>query len=421
MSTDTRRPGVLIALLALLSLVGYALRSNITIAQEFMAPELGLTMADMGSISAWGFQLAYALFQLPAGFLGDRFGARVILGLAVVGWAAASFASGLAGVAGSAFLTLFAARVLLGISQAATYPVGSMAISHAIPAERRTTANAIFIASSMLGSALAPLTLAPLMAQAGWRSVFIASGVVGLIAAVIWFIVAPVHRRGPHAMRPLGEEIRLGLRLLKNRDLLLLSLSYLLHSAVFFVFVFWFFRYLTDGRGFDLLASGIWGSVPYFAAFLLAPLGGIAADRLARRLAPGRARRRVAMACLIAAATLVVIGANLPNAFLAIAALSLSVACISGAEGSFWSTATAIGHTNPGAAGGVLNLMGNLGGVISIWAVPRMRDPLGWTGLLGVWAAVSVVAALLWLLVRVDRPEPGQSPSTRADGVPLAA
>jgi len=58
---------------------------------------------------------------------------------------------------------------------------------------------------------------------------------------------------------------------------------------------------------------------------------------------------------------------------------------------------------NPGAAGGVLNLMGNLGGVVSIWAVPRMRDPLGWTGLLAVWAGVSVVAALLWLSVRVDR------------------
>ncbi|MEO7963484.1 MAG: MFS transporter, partial [Gemmatimonadaceae bacterium] len=63
-------------LLALVSLVGYALRSNIAIAQEFMAPELGLSMAQMGVISAWGFQLAYAVFQIPGGFLGDRYGAR---------------------------------------------------------------------------------------------------------------------------------------------------------------------------------------------------------------------------------------------------------------------------------------------------------------------------------------------------------
>lgn len=400
---DARRPGLLMLLLSLVSLVGYALRSNITIAQETMAPELGLTMADMGSISAWGFQLVYALFQLPVGILGDRLGARLVLGLAVAGWGIASFLSGMVGVGAAAFVTLLAARALLGVTQAATFPVGSMAISQAIPPARRTTANSIFIATSLLGSALAPLTLAPLMVKAGWRSVFMASGVVGLVMSALWLLFAPVSRQRPQRTATLGDEIVTGLKLLFHRDLFRLSVAYFLHSAVFFVFIFWFFRYLTDGRGFDLLASGIWGSVPPFTAFLLAPLGGLVADRLAARFGPGRGRRRVAMTCLITAASLVMIGANLPNPYLAIGALSLSVAFINAAEGPFWATATSLVKDNPGAAGGVLNLMGNLGGVVSIWAVPRMRDPLGWTGLLGVWAGVSVVAALIWLSVRVDR------------------
>jgi ACS family glucarate transporter-like MFS transporter len=409
MTRPASRPILLITLLAMVSLVGYALRSNITIAQEYMAPELGLTMNDMGTITAWGFQLAYALFQIPAGFLGDRYGARVVLGLAVTGWAIASLASGLVpAVAGSAFLMLFGARVLLGIAQAATYPVGSMAVAQSIPAHQRTTANSIYIAAATLGSALAPLTLAPLMVQAGWRSVFIASGVVGLITALVWFVFAPVElrRRPDHVQTPIVDQFRASLRLLRDRDLMLLSTSYLLHSAVFFVFIFWFFRYLTEGRGFTVLASGFWGSVPYFMAFAFAPMGGMLADWLGRRSDPGIARRRVAMTCLMVAATLVVIGANLPSPYLAIAALGLSVAAINGAEGSFWATATSLGRSNPGAAGGVLNLMGNLGGVISIWAVPRMKDALGWTTMLGVWAAVSVIAGLLWLAVRVDRTEP---------------
>jgi ACS family glucarate transporter-like MFS transporter len=117
----------------------------------------------------------------------------------------------------------------------------------------------------------------------------------------------------------------------------------------------------------------------------------------------------VAIGALITAASLVLIGARLSNPFLAIGALSLSVACINAAEGPFWATATSLGREAAGAAGGVLNLMGNLGGVISIWAVPRMRDPLGWTGLLSVWAGVAVVAALLWMTVRVDR---ANSPAT---------
>ena len=77
-----------------MSLVSYALRSNIAIAQEYMAPELGLSMAQMGIISAWGFQLTYALFQVPSGFFGDRYGARLVMWLAVMGWSVASLASG---------------------------------------------------------------------------------------------------------------------------------------------------------------------------------------------------------------------------------------------------------------------------------------------------------------------------------------
>ncbi len=408
MTRSTKHPVRLVVLLALVSLVSYALRTNISIAQEYLAPELGLSMKDMGTISAWGFQLAYALFQVPAGFLGDRFGARLVLGLALLGWAVASFASGLLPpAAGAAFFALFGARFFLGVTEAATYPVGAMAIYRHVPADRRATANGVFIAAALLGAALAPLTLAPLMVRAGWRPVFLASGVVALLMAVVWFGAAPPppSREERGLMPPLGAQFRASLALLFDRDLMILGLAYVMEAAVFFVFVFWFFRYLVEGRGFSVLASGVWGSAPYFVAFLLGPLGGLAVDRLARRMPAGRARRRVAMGGLLTAAALVVIGANLSNAFLAVAALSLSVGCINATESPFWTTATIMGHRNPGAAGGVLNFMGNLGGIISIWAVPRMQEAWGWTALLLVWAGVAVLSALLWLALPRERLE----------------
>lgn len=397
----------LVALLSLVSLVGYALRSNINIAQEQMAPELGLTMKDMGAVTGIGFLLSYALFQIPAGFMGDRFGARLVLGLAVAGWAVASFASGLVPAgATAAFLTLIVARVVLGVAQAATYPVGSMAIAQSLPIDRRATANSIYIGAALFGSALAPYTLAPLMVQAGWRSVFLASGVVGLATALLWSLFAPKTTGRQAATLPLAAQLKAALRLLTDRDLALLSISYFLHSAVFYVFIFWFFRYLTEGRGFSILASGRWGSLPYFMAALLAPLGGILADRLGRRMSPSVARRRVAMGCLVFAAALMVFGANLPSPYLAIVALGFSVAFINAAEGPFWATTTGLGAANPGAAGGVLNLMGNLGGLVSTVAVPWMTAAWGWTAMLALWAGVAVVAALLWLSVRVQRADP---------------
>ncbi|MEO8451049.1 MAG: MFS transporter [Gemmatimonadota bacterium] len=404
-SKSSPRPAVVVALLAFVSLVGYALRTNVQVAQQYMAPELGLTDADMGIISGVGFQLAYAVFQIPTGFLGDRFGSRIVLGLAIVGWAISSFAAGLIpATAGAtmAFASLFLVRLVLGFTQAATYPVGSMAIAQTVPPARRATANAIFIGAALIGSGLVPLTLAPLMVQLGWRSVFLVSGVVGLVAAAAWFLFAPPKPVADPAHRtpPLRQQLRDSWELLKDRNLLILSLAYAMEAAVFFVFVFWFFSYLVQGRGMSVLASGVWGSIPYFVAALIGPMGGFAADALGARLGLARGRRIVAMTGLFGAALLVVIGANTLNPFLAVAALSISVGCINSTEGPFWATATALGRGNPGAAGGVLNFMGNMGGVVSIVTVPLMKDAWGWTAMLGFWAGVAVVSGLLWMLVR---------------------
>jgi ACS family glucarate transporter-like MFS transporter len=181
-----------------------------------------------------------------------------------------------------------------------------------------------------------------------------------------------------------------------------LSLAYLLHSATWFVFVFWFFRYLTEGRGFTVLASGFWGSLPAIAGVVCAPVVGTGAGFLGRRLGPRRARRRVAMACLLTSATCVAAGATLPSAYLAIAALSLSSGCLNSAEAPFFMTATALGSGTPGSAAGFLNLFGNLGGVLSIWLVPQMSERWGWNGTLAFWSSVCLVAALIWLTVPVE-------------------
>jgi MFS transporter, ACS family, glucarate transporter len=389
-------------LLALASLVGYALRTNITIAQEYMAPALGLSMAQMGFISAWGFQLSYALFQLPGGFLGDRYGARLILGLAIAGWALASLASGVVGGgAALAIALLFLSRVLLGAAQAATYPVMAMAAAQYVPAGERVGASALYLSAGALGMAIAPLTLAPLMVVAGWRAVFVASAAVAAAVAALWFALAPRRPEpsGTHAYVPMRVQLRDSLALLRQRPLLILSASYFLHSAVFFVFVFWFFRYLTEARGFSVLASGVWGSVPFFMAFAIAPVVGRAADGWARRIARAVVRRRVAMGCLLVAAAFVLIGSALPTPTLAILALGVTVSALMSAEAPYWTAATALTAGAPGSAGGLLNLLGNLGGVVSIWLVPLMTQAWGWTAVLAVWGGVAVVAAALWLAV----------------------
>ncbi len=87
-------PWRVVSLLSLVSCVGYLVRADVAVAQERMVPALGLTMTAMGAITAWGFQLAYTVFQVPAGLFGERAGVRTALMFALLGCSAASFATG---------------------------------------------------------------------------------------------------------------------------------------------------------------------------------------------------------------------------------------------------------------------------------------------------------------------------------------
>ena len=393
----------LVSLLSLVGLVAYLARADVAVAQERMAPALQLTMADMGAITAWAFQLTYALLQVPAGLFGERFGARAALGIALLGCSIASLTTGLMPDAGATG-TLIGTRILLGAAQAAVFPVVAMAIAEHVTSDHRMRAMAFCISSSSLGAAVAPLLMAPVMERFGWRAVFLLSGAIALVATACVVAMMPAR---PVTIAPVPARALAGLlngarRLIANPNLRRLSLAYTLHSAVYFVFLFWFFRYLTEGRGFTVLASGVWASLPAIAGFVCAPLIGAFADRMGRRIGGSRARRRVAMACLLSSTALSLTGAVVPSALMAIAALSLSSACINGAESPFFTTATVIGAANPGAAAGLLNLMGNLGGVLSIWLAPRMSAAWGWNGMIIFWSGVAFLAALLWLSVRVE-------------------
>jgi len=111
----------------------------------------------------------------------------------------------------------------------------------------------------------------------------------------------------------------------------------------------------------------------------------------------------VAMGCMLIGATLMSIGIRTDSQVLAVGILSIAVGILTGVEGSFWAVTTTFAADRAGAAGGVLNLFGNLGGVISIGAVPLMVERWGWLITLSSWAGVSVASALLWTLVRESR------------------
>ena len=413
----------LLPALAAFSLVNYVLRTNISVAAQFMMPELRLSQADMGQVFS-AFMLAYAIFQTPAGVAGDRFGPRKVLTIAALAWFATTLLTGaLPGLglasAGGAFLSLLTTRFVLGAAEAATYPVATRAIASWIPFERRAFANGVLTAGMAVGSACTPPIIAWLMVRRGWRECFyLTSALPLLLAAAWWKYSGGLERRFP-TTAPAASPVQPGASwwtLLKNHDMALLSISYFLESYIQYIFLLWFFLYLVDVRGFTIVNGGFATSLPYVVAMASMPLAGYSSDWLAARYGRGRGRRAVTLTGFCAAAALLLFGADSTTAYIAVASISLSVGLVLSTEGPFWSTATDIAGPHAGAAGGIMNTAGNLAGVASSSLVPVLVREFGWTGVFLSSAALCVLAGALWLLIRFPEARPAIEEQSELEG-----
>ena len=178
-------------LLTLMSCLLYLDRYAVGIASESMRVDLSMTQTQMSWFLS-AFFWSYALCQVPAGWLSDRFGPRVMLTAYILGW---SLFTGLLGVTTLVGMVLLL-RLLCGAAQAGAYPVCSGMIRKWFPVSRRGTASSIVAMGGRSGAVLAPILTAALMAAfaGGWRPVLIVYGLVGILVA---FVFAWVCRNSP--------------------------------------------------------------------------------------------------------------------------------------------------------------------------------------------------------------------------------
>jgi ACS family glucarate transporter-like MFS transporter len=190
--------------------------------------------------------------------------------------------------------------------------------------------------------------------------------------------------------------------LFKNRNVFLLSVSYFCYGYVFYIFVFWLFLYLTDVRGFTILEGGFFTSLPFIVGGIAAPVGGYITDRLSIRIGRRWGRRWMGLAGMTLSGIALLVGANTTHIGLAIVALSLCFGFGELTEGAYWSSIVDVSGPYAGSASGVMNMWTNLGGVICTPLVPFLVERFGWPFALGSAAAISWLAALLWLGIRSD-------------------
>lgn len=398
------KPWRLVGLLAVTATASYLARVNVSVAGALMRDELALDPIQMGRVFS-AFLLGYALCQVPAGMLADRFGAKRVLALAALSWVVATAALALVPSV-AALPLLLGFRLLLGIGEAPTFPAAAQAISRHIPPAARGRANGLVIAAIGLGSAIAPPLVGFVMVRYGWRAALAVSGLPALAVAIAWLAVKemPPEVRRTESTPSLGTSERTSEGRLGTRSFVLLTASYTLQGYVGYIFVFWFYLYLVDVRGFSLLKGALLSSLPWLLSIVSIPLGGAVSDSLVKRLGEAWGRRVVPMVGLIGGSVFIAVGARTTNAIVAAVCLALATALVLSVEGPFWATMTELAGPKSGAAGGVMNMGSNLGGLVSPALTPVLAAAIGWEAALHVAAALAVVGGLLWLGIS-PRPE----------------
>jgi len=422
--------------------VAYVQQKSITVAAERMMPELGLSQLQIGWLLQ-AFVLGYAIFQMPGGVFGQRLGARrtfVIIGLTAF---LATVATPLAPAVFSGqalFLALLGVQVMLGCAQGAIFPVSAGVFEAWFPPDRWSLVQGLQTMGLGLGAALAPPLIATLMANQGWQLALLWASLPALVLIALW---AWYGRNTPHehpsvspkelaeigtldpatggGLQP-GDDNRVHssisfkqlLRLLGNRNVLLLAISYLCMNYTFYLLSTWVFLYLVQERKFSLLESGWLATAPPLVAALGAGVGGAVTSILCRKFGDRWGFRLVPLVAMPAAAVLLLLAVNATNPYLAVVALATCFGCVELTEGAFWGGGMAVGRGDTMAVCGFMNTGGNLGGIIGIPIVAHFSGQHLWSVAFWVGAGFALLSALAWLGIDVAAPIAAGSPPVDA-------
>ena len=392
-----------------------------------MMKDLGLDEVQWGWVLA-AFTAGYALFQFPGGILGDRFGPRRVLTAIAVLWAVLTVVTSLvpgpeAASTGLIIGVLFLVRFLVGAVHAPIFPVMNASIVRWFPVGGWALPSGLSSTGLTLGGAAAAIVLPLVIIQLGWRVAFLCVAPLGLLTAVLWWWYS---RDEPSSHPAINEAeielIRKGrdlqampgeapveasrsdwLRVLKNRDVLFLTLSYSSMNFVFYIVFNWFFYYLVEVREFSATDAGFVASAQWIAGAAGAALGGWLCDRMCRGLGLRWGCRWPVIIGMTVSAVLLLVGALHPNAYVAVSAMVLLFFFNQLNEGPYWATSIAVGGRHAGAAGGVMNTGANVMGIINALLVPFFAHAFGWTFAIASGAIFAMIGVAFMLLVRADK------------------
>jgi MFS transporter, ACS family, glucarate transporter len=398
----------------LLAVVTYLDRVCISAAAPFIMDDLHLSVLEMSVVFS-AFTLAYSLFEVPSGRLGDVRGPRRVLTRIVLWWSAFTMLTG----AARGLNSLVAIRFLFGAGEAGAFPNVARAFSQWFPIRERGRANGIMFLGSRIGGMLSAPVALWLVTRWGWRASFVAFGTVGIVWAIAWYVWYRDRPDDHPAMT--GDELawiqqdsNLPRRrdggtpwraLLGSRNLCAIGAMYFGFGYGLYFYFTWLPTYLIKVLHFSLLGGGMFAALPFLLAGIADVVGGYLTDHLARTRGLRVGRCYLGCAAFLACAALVLASTLSVPAVAKAVLLAMALASADLALAACWAAPIDIAPDHAGVMTGFMNTMGNLGGMIAPlvvgFAVQRWES---WSFAFYVTALVYAIGGIAWLAIDPTRP-----------------
>lgn len=396
-------------LISLMYLITYLDRVSISNAAPLLVKELGFSPARLGVVFS-AFVWAYALFQVPGGWLGDYFGARKTLTV-IMGYRAAI---ALLTTTATGLFSLWGIRFALGVGEAGAFPTATRAMQMWFPKQERGIVQGVSHSASRFGAAVGPPIAVATMIRYGWKGLFILVAIISIAWAMLF---VTVYRDTPEEVGAVSaEELRhiegggkavknviVGRLpvpwklLLKSSNMWAIMFAYFPYLYCLWIFLSWLPSYLVSYRGFSLLKTGFLASLPLLAGVVGDTVGGWLTDfALVKTRNLKFARRAVAVVGMIGCASFILPAAFTRSPIAALTCLSIAMLFLEMIIGPAWAVPMDVGGEYSGTVSGMMNMWGQFGGALSPSVFGILAGRGFWIAPFVIAAAFLIIGAAIW-------------------------
>ena len=402
----------ILLLISLMYMITYMDRTGISIAAPAMAREFGLSQTAIGIIFSV-FLWAYAIGQIPGGWLADRFGPRRVLLTIVPVWSVMTAMTAIA----SGMVSLVGIRSVFGLAEAGAFPTATRAMQLWFPKAERGIVHGVTHSFSRFAVASVPFLAVSIMIAFGWRWIFYIFGAAGLLWSAVFYLL---YRNLPEEHAKVNQSELAFIRgynpdgaiqsvdlhrnlappwkiIFRSPNMWYIAAGYCCFYYGTYFFMTWFPTYLLEYRHLSLKVVGIMASLPLLAGMVGDIVGGTLTDTVYRKTGKLKfARRIVAAPAMLASGAFLIPAAVTHSVWMAIVCLSASLFFLELVISPAWAVPMDVGGEYSGTVSGVMNMAGSLAASLSpiIFGILVQRG--FWIAPFFISAAVLLAGALIW-------------------------